>query len=45
MFPERTARPVPATPVLVVELTLAVDTPQDVWLVFLVSRDLSFLAW
>jgi hypothetical protein len=30
---------------LVVELTLAADTPLDVWLVFLFSRDLSFLAW
>jgi hypothetical protein len=45
LFPERAARAEPGEPVLVVELALAADTPSNIWLILLPSRDLAFLAW
>ena len=45
LFPERVVQVVPATAVLLVELTLGPDAPRNVLTQLLYSRDLGFLGW
>jgi hypothetical protein len=45
LFADWTANPVPGSPVLNIELTLAPEVPRQVWISILYRMDYTFLAW
>lgn len=45
LFPERTVRVVPGEPVVLIDLSLGKETPQNILQRLLRNRDLGFIAW